>query len=96
MFGVQDILVVLFVAGALWYVVRFIRRAMSGKGGCHCEQGSPCGGGRESGVSDKRSIRRVPLVTLSPVAEDRADLAEPQGSSPTPRQTTASPAPGSE
>lgn len=96
MFGVQDILAVLFVAGALWYVVRFIRRAMSGKGGCHCEQGSPCGGGSESGVSQKRSIRRVPLVTLSPVAEDQAGPAEPPGSSPTPIQTTAPPAPGSE
>ncbi len=96
MFGVQDILVVFLVAGALWYVVRFMRRAMSGKGGCHCEQGSPCGGGSESDVSQKRSIRRVPLVTLSPVAEDQADLAEPAGSSPTPIRTTASPAQGSE
>ena len=96
MFGVQDILAVLFVAGALWYVVRFIRRAMSGKGGCHCEQGSPCGGGSESGVSQKRSIRRVPLVRLSHVAEERADPAEPPRSSLAHRQTTASPAPGSE
>ena len=95
MFGVQDILVVLFVAGALWYVVRFIRRAMSGKGGCHCEQGSPCGGGSESGVS-QRSLRRVPLVPLSPVAEDQPVTAEPPGSSPTPIQTTSSPAPGSD
>ncbi len=96
MFGVQDILVVLFVAGALWYVVRFIRRAMSGKGGCHCEQGSPCGEGGESAVSQKRGIRRVPLVTLSPVAGDQADSAEPPGSPPPPIQTPASPAPGSE
>lgn len=95
MFGVQDILAVLFVAGALWYVVRFIRRAMSGKGGCHCEQGSPCGGGSEPGVS-QRSIRRLPLVTLSPVAEDQSVPAEPPGSSPKHGRTTSSPAPGSE
>ncbi len=93
MFGVQDILVVLLVAGALWYVVRFIRRAMSGKGGCHCEQGSPCGGRSESNVSQSRSIRRVPLVTLSHVAEDRADPAEPPRSSLLPSQTASSPAP---
>ncbi len=80
MFGVQDILVVLLVAGALWYVVRFMRRAMSGKGGCHCEQGSTCGAGSESGASEKRGIRRVPLVTLSHVAEEQADHAEPRAS----------------
>lgn len=96
MFGVQDILAVLFVAGALWYVVRFIRRAMSGKGGCHCEQGSPCGGGSESGASQKRSLRRVPLVTLSHAAEDQADPAEPPRSSLLSGQTTSSPAPESE
>ena len=76
MFGVQDILVVLLVAGALWYVVRFMRRAMSGKGGCHCEQGSTCGGGSESGVPQDRGIRRVPLVTLSKPAQKETGAAE--------------------
>ena len=95
MFGVQDILAVSFAAAALWYVIRFIRRAMSGKGGCHCEQGSPCGGGSESGVSQERSIRRVPLVTLSHAAKDQADPAEPPPSR-SQIDTNSSPAPGAE
>ena len=68
MFGVQDILAVLFAAAALWYVVRFMRRAMSGKGGCHCDKGTPCNGVSNSGGSDKSGIRRVPLVSLSKTA----------------------------
>ncbi len=79
MFGVQDILAVLFVAGALWYVVRFIRRAMSGKGGCHCDKGTPCNGGSKSGGSEKSGIRRVPLVSLSKAAQQETDLGERPG-----------------
>lgn len=95
MFGVQDILAVLAAAAALWYVIRFIRRAMSGKAGCHCDQGTPCGGGGEPRVA-RKSGRRVPLVTLSRVAEDQADPAEPSNSSLSQTPTSSAPAPGSE
>ena len=95
MFGVQDILAVVFVAGAFWYVIRFIRRSMSGKGGCHCEQGSSCGGGSEPRVA-RRNDRRVQLVTLSHAAKNEVDHAEPSDSSPSQTRTTSSRAPGSE
>ncbi len=93
MFGVQDILAVVFVAGAFWYVIRFIRRSMSGKGGCHCEQGTPCGDTGKSSSANETSIRRLPLVSLSPVAENKVESLGPSTPSPASTETTPSPVP---
>ncbi|MBI4716444.1 MAG: FeoB-associated Cys-rich membrane protein [Planctomycetes bacterium] len=59
----QDLIALLLAAGALGFVVRYLRRSMKHDGGCGCSAGSSCAS-NPRGRTEGRALRKVPLVTL--------------------------------
>ncbi len=68
--GWQDILAVVLVAVAAWYLVRYLNRTLRGSGGCHCGEDGACGRAAKPSDVDRTGIRRVPFV---PVEQLRTD-----------------------
>jgi hypothetical protein len=75
--GWQDILAVVLVAVAAWYLVRFLNRSLrGGSSGCHCGDDGSCGAAKSSDV-DRTGIRRVPYVPVDQLGTDTQPTKPP-------------------
>ena len=59
--GVQDLIALLLVAAAAGYVGRWVKRTMTGRGGCDC------GGDKSSCRADGAALRQVKRQPFVPV-----------------------------
>ncbi len=58
--GLQDFIALGLAGGAVYYVVRSLRRSMRGESGCGCSGGSCSSSGADA--EDRRMPKRIPYV----------------------------------
>jgi hypothetical protein len=59
--GIQDVIALLVVAGAIWFVARALLGTFRGRGGCGCGQA------KSGQLFDKCTSKRSPTVKRRPI-----------------------------
>ena len=83
--GLQDIVAIIVVIGAISFVGRSMWRAVKGQGSCGCSR-KVCGSvGPDEQSSTDRGLKRTPLVTLDQIGKPKSnDPPKPQETGCTP------------